>query len=84
MVTRAKPDPEIYLRALSELGLSASESLVFEDAIAGIMAGVAAGMKVVALSTTVPAKILASTPGVVLVSPDFTALDYDSLDALTA
>jgi HAD superfamily hydrolase (TIGR01509 family) len=82
MVSRAKPDPEIYLRALSELGVEASESLVFEDALAGIQAGVAAGMKVVALSTTIPAERLASTPGVVMVAPDFTSLDYDRLNAL--
>ena len=83
MVTRAKPDPEIYLLALSRLGLAASDCLVFEDAVAGIQAAQAAGIKTVALSTTIDGSILRSTPGVVLTIPDFTRLDLATLDRLT-
>jgi beta-phosphoglucomutase family hydrolase len=83
MVKRAKPDPEIYLRALAELGLPGDECLVFEDAIAGIQAAHAAGIRVVALSTSIPAPTLAAAPGVALVAPDFTGLDFDKLDGLT-
>ena len=81
MVTRAKPDPEIYLRALSELGLPAGECLVFEDAIAGIQAARAAEIKVVALSTSVPAPTLERTPGVALTVGDFTGIDFAALNA---
>lgn len=54
-VSRGKPDPEPYLRAASALGVSPADCIVFEDAPAGIQAGKAAGMRVVALSTTLPA-----------------------------
>lgn len=37
-VSKAKPDPEIFLCAARELGVDPSESIVFEDAQAGIEA----------------------------------------------
>jgi HAD superfamily hydrolase (TIGR01509 family) len=82
MVRRCKPDPEIYLRALSELGLAAGECLVFEDAMAGIESARAAGIKVVALSTSIDLPTLRRTPGVVRAVRDFTELDFEKLDAL--
>jgi len=44
-VSRGKPDPEIYLKALLALNLSASECLVFEDSESGIKAVLAAGIE---------------------------------------
>lgn len=81
-VTRTKPDPEIYLRALSELGLDASDCLVFEDAAAGVAAARAAGIKVVALSTSVDRSVLERTPGVALTIGDFTQTGFASLRSL--
>ena len=43
-VTRAKPDPEIFLAAARELGTRPAESIVFEDAQAGIEAAHNGGM----------------------------------------
>lgn len=43
-VTNAKPDPEVFLRAAQMLGIPANESVVFEDAVAGVQAANAAGM----------------------------------------
>ena len=51
-VTRAKPDPEIYLLAAQRLGVTPGECVVFEDSEAGVAAGVAAGMRVIGVSTT--------------------------------
>jgi sugar-phosphatase len=51
-VTRGKPDPEPYLLAARELGVAPPRCTVFEDAPAGVAAGRAAGMRVVALTTT--------------------------------
>ncbi|MGJ8715119.1 MAG: beta-phosphoglucomutase [Maribacter stanieri] len=43
-VTKAKPDPEVFLIAASNLGVVASSCVVFEDAVAGIQAANAANM----------------------------------------
>ena len=51
-VTRGKPDPEGYLMAAAELGVAPMDCVVLEDAPAGIEAGLAAGARVVAVTTT--------------------------------
>lgn len=43
-VTKAKPDPEVFLIAADKLGVSPSKCVVFEDAVAGIQAANAANM----------------------------------------
>ncbi|KAI0489187.1 hypothetical protein KFK09_029029 [Dendrobium nobile] len=55
---RAKPFPDPYLRALKELNASPEHTVVFEDSVSGIKAGVAAGMPVVGLTTRNPEKLL--------------------------
>jgi beta-phosphoglucomutase len=57
-VSRPKPDPEIYLLAASRLGVSPGECLVIEDSTAGVQAGMAAGMRVVALATPLTGRAL--------------------------
>lgn len=47
VVNESKPNPEVFLRAATYLGLDPHDCLVFEDAQAGIDAGRAAGMMVV-------------------------------------
>jgi mannitol-1-/sugar-/sorbitol-6-phosphatase len=49
---RGKPDPEGFLLAARELGADPAECVVLEDAPAGVEAGRAAGMRVVAVLTT--------------------------------
>ena len=51
-VKRGKPAPDIYLEAASRIGVDPSECLVFEDALAGVVAGHAAGCQVVAIPDT--------------------------------
>ena len=51
-VERPKPDPEIYLRAAELLNTPPANCIVFEDSVAGVEAGRAAGARVVALKTT--------------------------------
>ena len=51
-VLRGKPSPDVYLLAAAGLGVAPAECLVVEDAPAGIEAARAAGMGVVALTTT--------------------------------
>ncbi|WP_397445856.1 beta-phosphoglucomutase [Polaribacter sp. R77954] len=43
-VTKAKPDPEVFLLAAKQLGVNASNCVVFEDAVAGVQAANAAKM----------------------------------------
>jgi sugar-phosphatase len=51
-VARGKPDPESYLTAARTLNVDPTACVVLEDAPAGIAAGKAAGMTVIALRTT--------------------------------
>lgn len=50
-VTHGKPDPEPYLRGLEKAGVSADEAMVIENAPLGVRAGVAAGIRTVAVTT---------------------------------
>ena len=50
-VTRSKPDPQVFLVAADKLGVPYSNCLVVEDADAGVQAGKAAGMKVLAVGS---------------------------------
>lgn len=51
-VPRGKPSPDPYLQAAAGLGLPAQRCIVIEDAPAGISAGLAAGARVIAVTTT--------------------------------
>ena len=47
-----KPEPECYLLAAERLGVEPRDCIVFEDAVNGVMAAHAAGMRVVAFAGT--------------------------------
>lgn len=53
-VQKSKPSPECYLLAAERLGTEPKKCVVFEDSMAGVQAAKAAGMQLVALSTTLP------------------------------
>lgn len=48
-VARPKPAPDIFLEAAARLGARPSECVVLEDSLAGVRAGRAAGMRVIAV-----------------------------------
>lgn len=48
-VGRGKPFPDIFLKVAEDLGVKPEECLVFEDTLAGVLAGKRAGMRVVAV-----------------------------------
>jgi beta-phosphoglucomutase len=50
-VTKAKPDPEVFLKGAEVLGVQPNECVVFEDAVAGIEAAIAGGMKSVGIGS---------------------------------
>jgi beta-phosphoglucomutase len=51
-VTRGKPHPESYLRALELLGAPAAETVAFEDTESGIASAIGAGMRCIAVRGT--------------------------------
>ncbi len=78
LVTRCKPDPEIYLTAAKQLGLDPSECLVFEDALVGIESARRAGVaKVIALTTTISAEQLRRESDADIIVDDFRACIAD-------
>jgi len=69
-VGRCKPHPEPYLTAMERLrplapGLQPEECVVIEDSMPGIAAGLAAGMKVLAVAHSYPAAKLGAAHRVV-------------------
>ena len=64
-VKRGKPDPEVFLTAAKKIGVEPAGAVVFEDALVGIAAAQAAGMRVVGVATTEPREKLAHANWVV-------------------
>lgn len=56
-VENGKPAPDLYLKAAEALNVAPEDCLVIEDSIAGITAGRAAGMRVLAFSETLDEKM---------------------------
>lgn len=48
MVERGKPHPDLFLHAASMMGVAPADCIVVEDSVAGVRAGIAAGMRVFA------------------------------------
>src|SRR5206468_2623710 len=67
-VKRGKPAPDGYQLAVERLGYAPPDCIVFEDAPAGIASGLAAGARVVGLTTT---HVAADLSGVEATIPDF-------------
>lgn len=79
MVTKPKPNPQIFLKAAELLNVPPERCVVFEDSLAGIKAANAAGMKVVGITTGNSANDL---PPVDLVIDDYANLTPANLAAL--
>ena len=77
-ISAGKPDPGCYLLALERLGRHPEHAVVFEDAPAGIAAGIAAGCRTIAISGSTHAKTDTSVPSLV----DFTRVVLEKVDDL--
>jgi beta-phosphoglucomutase-like phosphatase (HAD superfamily) len=64
-IQRGKPAPDIFLRAAGLLKVPAGDCWVIEDSKPGITAGLASGMRVVAIANTHPADELQQATRVV-------------------
>ncbi len=72
MVTRCKPDPEIYSTAIQLLDIKPNEALIFEDALAGITAARAAHAgEIIGLATTHSEEELRSISGLETIIKDY-------------
>ena len=74
-IEHGKPSPDPYLMAAAELGVDPDDCVVFEDAPAGIQAGLAAGMRVVVVGD-VEADITSGLPRI----PDYSASTIEPHD----
>ena len=50
LVDKPKPNPDIYLKAIEENNLNKNQTIIIEDSVVGVMAGVSAGIKVIGLT----------------------------------
>lgn len=75
-VKKGKPDPEIFLNAARELGISPLDVVIFEDSPTGALAGSRAGSEVVVLTTTHRPEEFSHIPGVVAYLEDYTDLPH--------
>ena len=46
-VARGKPSPDVFLYAASQIGVDPAHAIVIEDSVAGVTAGLRAGMRVI-------------------------------------
>jgi beta-phosphoglucomutase len=72
-VSKAKPDPEVFIKGAEALGLQPEECIVFEDAQAGVEAAVNGGMPCIGIGTEENLK------GTNFVMPGFEGVTFDSL-----
>ena len=79
MVSKPKPNPQIFLKAAEKLNREPANCVVFEDSLAGIKAANAAGMKVVGITTGHTADALHPVD---LVINDYSQLTVQKLAAL--
>jgi HAD superfamily hydrolase (TIGR01509 family) len=73
----AKPEPEVYRRALAAIGADASEAVAFEDSPNGVAAAKAAGLFCVAVPNRMTSGLDLS--GADMVVESFLKLDLDDL-----
>jgi beta-phosphoglucomutase len=76
---RGKPAPDTFLAAAKKLRLEPSQCVVVEDAVHGIKAGKAAGMMVIALTTTADRKFLHEADLIVDGLKDLKPSDFTNL-----
>jgi HAD superfamily hydrolase (TIGR01509 family) len=76
--THGKPDPEVFLVAARKAGVEPRYCVVFEDAVYGIQAAKAAGMRAIGVTTTSPAADLYEA-GADLVVETLVGFDVEAL-----
>lgn len=73
-VKKGKPAPDVFLRAAELLNVDPKKCCVIEDAAAGVAAGKAAGMTVIAITNSLPREQLQHA--------DFVVSTYDEIETI--
>jgi beta-phosphoglucomutase family hydrolase len=71
MVSKGKPDPEVFLKVAEQLQVAPADCLLFEDSPTGVEAGRRAGMPTVVVATTHAPEEFAGFENVVRIVSDF-------------
>lgn len=77
-VSKGKPDPEMYLKTLSNLKMDKNECIIFEDSIEGVTAAKNAGIKSIGVTSSQSSEILKSV-GAFKTINDYTEITLDNI-----
>lgn len=81
-VKTSKPDPETFLKAAEQLGVSPSDCIVFEDVPKGVEAAQLAGMKAIVVLTSHRKEEFESFSNIIQTITDFRLLNVQELRSL--
>ncbi len=74
-VSKGKPDPEIFIKAMDKLGLQPGECVIFEDSPTGAKAAADSGCAVVIITTTHEKEDFLKIPSIIAFINDFEGID---------
>ena len=77
-VSRGKPDPEMFVKTLSNLNVSRNECIIFEDSIEGVKAAKNAHIKVIGVTSSQSSEKLKSV-GAFKTIDDYTKISLDNI-----
>jgi beta-phosphoglucomutase len=83
-VVKGKPNPALFLMAADALKVSPREALVCEDAVNGVQAAKAAGMRCLAIASCRERETMLKAAGADQVASDFTCVSLHDLRTLFA
>ncbi len=77
-VSKGKPDPEMYIKTLSNLKVNKDECVIFEDSIEGVEAAKNADIKVIGVTSSQSSEILKSA-GAFKTINDYNRINVDNI-----
>ena len=77
-VSKGKPDPEMYIKTLSNLKVNKNECIIFEDSIEGVTAAKNANIKAIGVTSSQSSETLKSV-GAFKTIEDYTKISIDNI-----
>lgn len=84
MVSRGKPDPEVFAKAAKGIGLPLEKCIVFEDSLTGAETALNAGCRCFVITSTHTADEFAHFPHILGCFPDFQSLSLEKIKEIIA